>query len=157
MKDITHVMISIGAGLFFLSLYNFFIPLGFLFFFFGFIFAIIGHACDWLDFKIFRDHNRNFLTHSPLSPLLICIAIVCGILFSIINIFLGIYCSFIVYLIFFLHFLLDALNPSGVPLLPKSRIRLLTIPYNSIKWNGLLMLIGIILGISGTFLYALRL
>jgi hypothetical protein len=128
-----------------LDLYNLFDRIGFLYFFFIFFFIFIARTNDWLDFKISAKHERKFLSHSPISPLLILICFLIGSLFSFISIFIGIYLGFIVYIIFFMHFLLDALNPSGVPLLPNSRININSIPYDDLKSNIFLLFIGLLM------------
>lgn len=154
MKNSTHIVVSVGVGLFLLSFFSLIIPLGFLFFFFGVLFTALGHACDWLDFRIFKVHERNFWTHSPLSPLLILIAVIIGALTSFLNLLLGIYIGWIVYVIFFLHFFLDALNPSGVPLMPHSRIRFYHIPFNDFKANFTFFIAGLFLIILGLFIFS---
>ncbi|MHA1437381.1 MAG: hypothetical protein ACTSPD_07360 [Promethearchaeota archaeon] len=152
MKEYAHTSISVGIGTLLLSLLNYFIKIGILFFFFFFFFIIISKANDWLDFKLFKKHERKFLTHSPLSPLLIGICIVSGVFFSIFNIILGIYIAFIIYIIFFTHFFLDALNPSGAPFFPrKQKIHLKAIPFNNIKWNLIIFLIGLLMTFIAIF------
>ncbi len=126
-----------------LDFYNIFDNLGTIYFFFIFFFVFIAKINDWLDIKIYLKHERKFLTHSPLSPLLILISIIIGTFFTIYNIFFGIYIGFIIYIIFLLHFFLDLLNPSGVPLLPKTRLTLKLFSYDNLKWNLIFLFIGV--------------
>ena len=155
MKEYTHISMSVGVGLFLLNFYNFFVPLGVLFIFMGLLFGFMSRINDYLDFKLYSEHERKFLTHSPLSPLLFCISVITGALFAMIDIFLGIYVGIIVHILFVLHFLLDALNPSGVPLTPNKRIRLKDIPYDNLWWNIAFFLIGVLLTLSAVLIYAL--
>ena len=128
-----------------LDLYHLYNSLGFLYFFLIFFFIFISKINDWLDFKLYLKHERKFLTHSPLSPLLILMSVLFGSIFSTVNIMFGIYLGFIVYIIFLAHFFLDALNPSGVPLFPKTRISLKLFPYDDFKWNFFFLSIGILM------------
>jgi len=143
-KEYTHISISLGIGLLLLDLFNLFIQIGLIYFFFAVLFVIIARTNDWLDFKISSKHERKFLTHSPLSPLLICICFILGAFFTLINILLGIYVGFIIYIIFLSHSFLDALNPTGVPVFPNKYVHLkVTIPYDSIKYNLFISFIGL--------------
>ena len=154
MKQYTHISVGLCIGLMLLSLVNIVEQMGFLYLFFIFFFIIVAKANDWLDFFINSDHKRLFLTHSPLSPLLIIISILIGIVFGSLGMFLGISIALITHMIFFSHFALDVLNPSGVRLLPKKKICLNSIPYDNFKWNALLFLSGILMSCLGIFNYS---
>lgn len=153
MKEYAHVSISIGVGALLLSLFNLVLKVGLLFFLMLFVFGLLAKVNDVLDHKLYSRHERHFLTHSPLSPLLIIIAILVGLGFGLLNVFFGIYVGIITYLIFFLHFLLDALNPSGVPVLLNGKVKLSMIPYDNKGINLLLFLIGVILLLIGTVIF----
>ncbi len=144
MKKYTHIFVSLGFSSFYLTIFNIFFKIGILYFLFLFYFFLISQLNDWLDFKFSKKHKRLFLTHSPLSPLLLFFTIFILILFSFINIILGIMVSIITHLIFIIHFFLDLLNPSGVPLLSKRKFSLNFIKYDDKKWNFIFSLSGII-------------
>jgi len=153
MKEYTHISISLGIGLLMLSFFNIFIRLGFFYIFLGLLIVIIAKLNDWLDFRLSPSHKRVFLTHSPLSPLLISISLLIGLGFMTLNILLGFYLIFVVHSVFTFHIILDALNPTGVPLIPgKERLRLKkTIPYDNFLWNLALFLLGVIMSVIAVF------
>ncbi len=143
MKNYTHVSFSLGLGLASITLVSALHGIGFLYFLFFFIFLLLGRVNDWLDFKLYAEHQRKFLTHSPFSPILIFISLLMGILFSFVGVFFGMFAAIATHLIFIGHFFLDSLNPSGVPVMPKTKVRLNTIPYDSLRWNFLFFLAGL--------------
>lgn len=155
LKEYAHVLVSLGFGMLVISVYNLFFFLGLLYALFPFYFFVIARTCDWLDHKLYREHERRFLTHSPLSPLLIMISMASGGLFSVMNLILGITVGITTYVIFFLHFLLDLLNPSGVPLTPRKHLKGLRMRYDDLTGNVGLSLIGIsLLGFSLLLFFA---
>ncbi len=143
MKEHAHISITIGFSLLLTAIYDLFFPIGLLFYFMGFFFAFLGKLNDWLDFTLYKEHRRHFLSHSPLSPLLILISILIGAFFSIVRNYFGIFIGLISYLIFILHFLMDSLNYSGVPILPGKKIRIATIKYDNFRFNILFLILGI--------------
>ena len=130
--------------------------LGLMYFLIAFYFVLIGKANDWLDYKIYRKHERKYLTHSPYSPLFILIATISGLLFGMLNIFLGVYMVFIVYIILASHSILEALNPSGIPLSRKGEKFHVkkTVPYDSLKWNLLISIIGAAMIVIATLIFS---
>ncbi len=150
MKKYTHISFSVGIGSISLSLFSIFVEIGFIFYFLLFVFILIARIPDFVDHTLYREHKRRFLTHSPLSPLLIGISIILGLLFSFINLFLGVVVAIVIYLVFLSHCFLDALNPSGIPIL-RRRIMIKSIPYDNIKWNILFFIIGAGIAILGLF------
>jgi len=146
-KKNAHVSTSLGFGLLSTSILNLFVSLNVLYFILIIVFYIVGTLNDWLDFKISIRHERRFLTHSPLSPLLILIAMLMGLIFAIFDTAIGMFVGFMTYLLFLLHVILDSLNPSGVPLFPYTRYRIANIPYDDSLLNSLLTWSGIIISI----------
>lgn len=143
LKEYAHNSVSIGLGLSFITIFHLFIRLDFIFvIFLIFYFAIISKLNDWMDFRLSKEHKRKFITHSPFSPLLILISFASGLVFAMINIYFGLYLILVTYSIFIGHFLLDSLNPSGVPVTPKTRFSFNKIRYDDLKWNILFFLGG---------------
>lgn len=153
MKQYAHVSVSMGIGLLLMTGFNLSFELGISYLLFALTFFIAGKLNDWLDFKISLQHERRFLTHSPLSPLLIAIAVLGGVPFSFIHPVLWPYISLTLYLIFLTHITMDALNPSGVPVFPGTRFRLSCIPYDDLKVNAGFFLMGMILTIVAFLLF----
>ncbi len=143
MKQYTHLSISIGLGSIIMLPICILHGVTFLFILFPFVFGLLGKVNDWLDFKLYSKHQRKFLTHSPFSPLLLAISILMGLTFSFIGPFFGIFVGITTHFIFLGHFFLDSLNPSGVPVMPKTKFGLKKIPYDSLRWNFLFFLAGL--------------
>jgi len=151
----THISISVGVSSILLSGLNLFIKLDVLYIFLILMMGVISKIPDWLDHKI-GPHKRRYISHSPQSPVLMMICLLCGIAFSFVSIFMGLYISMIIFLIFFLHFFLDALNPSGVPWTRKGdRIILKKIPYDNKKWNIIFFTEGVLMLILGASIFLL--
>jgi len=139
---------SLGIGSFLLSIFNYFEGIGIIYFFMMPVYFEMGITNDLLDYKLFIKHKRYFWTHSPLSPLLIGLAIILGLPGIFINRLFSIFLTISLWLIFEFHILLDALNPTGIPLIIKYR-KLSNISYNNFKWNKIFILLGFSLtGIS---------
>ena len=156
MKEYAHISVSIGIGSLLLSLFYICVRINLALILSGLVwFAVIGNANDWLDFRFSKDHKRVFLTHSPFSPLLLGISILSGMIAALVQIGLGLLIATGTYLIFLGHFFLDSLNPSGVPVMPKTRFSLNITNYDNITWNlvffvlgGSLMIISLIIYVS---------
>lgn len=117
MKQYSHIASSVALGMGISSLFSIFYPIGPIYYLFIFFYIVIAKIPDSLNY-MFGVHKRRFLTHSLLSPLwLLMIASILFLLGSF-NFFLGLYICTIFYGIIALHFFLDSLNPSGVPLFP---------------------------------------
>jgi hypothetical protein len=144
MKEYTHIFASIATAACMLALFNVFFRLSFLYYVFLLLCGILARTNDWLDFK-YKEHERKFLTHSPFSPVLIGISILIGSAMCMINVILGIYMMFVVHGVFLMHFFVDSLNPSGVPVMPKTRFKISEIPYDNLGWNILITLVSIVL------------
>ncbi|MFX1236112.1 MAG: hypothetical protein ACFFAS_20125 [Promethearchaeota archaeon] len=145
MKQYAHVSVSLGIGSLLSACFNLIIRLGPIFVLLVLLFYLAGKTNDWLDHEMYFKHERKFLTHSPLSPLLILMAICAGAPFSLFSPLLAIFVCLTVYLIFCCHLILDSLNPSGVPILPGKKVRIATIAYDDLKTNFLFFIFGAIL------------
>jgi len=148
MKKNSHRFMSLGIGSFLLTIFNLFQNIGIIYFFMLPIYFEAGIINDILDYKLFNKHKRYFWTHSPFSPLLIGLAIILGLFGILINLPFSMFLTISMWFIFEIHILLDALNPTGIPLLFNNK-KISNIPYDDFKWNAIFILIGIILtGIS---------
>jgi len=142
MKKYSHMLFAAGFGSILLGIYQIFLPVGLFYFVFVVFFALCGEVCDLLDFKLYTEHERRFLSHSPLSPLLWLIAIASGIFSSLLHPSLGFFIGIATYLVILTHLFLDSLNPSGVPLFSGKRIVVQHIPYDNWLWNFGFSLLG---------------
>ena len=151
MKKITHEIFSFGIIFYLLSLLKINLLLNLLI---SLLSIWIGIFPDIIDFKILKtkDLHRNFLSHSPISPIFILyilvILIFSLILFSEINQIIVF--SFILILPWIFHLVLDSFNPSGITILfSKKKFKNVNISYDDSKVNFIICLIGIILIIFG--------
>jgi len=127
MKKMTHIIFGTGMGTFYLS-----------------IFA----------YKLYSQHTRHFLTHSPFSPLLIISSLGIGLLCSLVfSLLFSVQISVISYLICISHIALDSFNPSGIPILPKRRyFPRKPIKYDDKALNTIFILIGVVFMIFGVLI-----
>ncbi len=153
MKQYAHISFSLGLGSLLTATFNLVETLGFLFFFIIMVTYLAGKINDWLDHEMYLKHERKFLTHSPLSPLLILLALSTGAPFSLLSPFLGIYVFFLIYVIFLSHIFLDAMNSSGVPILPNKKIRIAQIPYDDLTANLTCVFIGTFMILIGLLMF----
>lgn len=107
--------------------------------------VFIGISPDLIDFKLLKGNHRNFLTHSPLSPLFFIMIIFLPLFFFSIQFQHGVLIGILLANSFQLHIFLDMLNPTGVPLIPNHFVRFSKIQYNNILSNMVLDGIGVTL------------
>ena len=137
-----------------LNAFSLFEDIGLLYFFLLPIFFEVGILNDYLDYKFFFKHERKFLTHSPVSPLLFLVAVCFGLLGLIISVSFWIFLSLTFLILFEIHLLLDSLNPTGIPLIFKNK-KFTKIPYDNPTWNLIFVVIGIIfIGFSITLYFS---
>lgn len=112
----------------------------------------IGILPDIIDFKLLRGNHRNFLTHSPISPLFFIILLFLPIFLVSIQFQHGIILGVLLAVSFQLHLILDMLNPTGVPLLPNYYIKFAKIHYDNVLTNIVLDGIGVVLFMIPVFI-----
>ncbi|MHA1729791.1 MAG: metal-dependent hydrolase [Promethearchaeota archaeon] len=147
MKKHTHQIFSASLFLFLSSLFQM-QPIGIIT---GTILAVwVGIINDLLDFRVLFGIHRNFLTHSPISPVVIILFMLAWILGDLLQ--LQEYTVLFAVLLsglFELHILLDAFNPSGIPIFPGKTVRIKRIPFDDVKANLLISMAGVVIFIFG--------
>ncbi|MHA1822098.1 MAG: metal-dependent hydrolase [Promethearchaeota archaeon] len=141
MKKFTHQFVSLGVSFLLFNLLG--IPsvpmiIG------TFLSIWVGILPDLLDFKLFEGLHRNFLTHSPFSPIIIPLFFIFYIIAELLLPSTLLYPYVLIMLsIWDLHLLLDIINPTGIPIIPGKNISITNIRYDNLKYNLLFSLIGI--------------
>lgn len=115
--------------------------------------VLVGTLNDIIDFTIPGLKHRNWLTHSPISPLFFVLFI---LFWFIGDLFLietqSIIFGFILFLNLELHVFLDAFTLSGVPVFPNKKIRVQRIPFDDFRTNAIFDVIGILSGFTAVVL-----
>lgn len=115
-----------------------------------FVGMIAGILNDIIDFRSLGLKHRNWLTHSPISPLFFILFI---LFWFIGEIFLPENQALLFGLILVtnleIHVFLDSFTISGIPLLPNKIVRLNKIPFDDFKLNILFDLAGLSIGVAG--------
>lgn len=149
MKYSTHMIVSIGT---FFCIFHLIYTDIVLIIILTILALAIGILPDVIDFKVIGMH-RNFLTHSPLSPLFFILWFALAYLLYELQIPFYLFTGLLLALSYQIHAILDSLNPTGIPLLPGRNIRLSTIRFDDFFANLLLDLAGILMFLVPVVLY----
>ncbi|MHA1340452.1 MAG: metal-dependent hydrolase [Promethearchaeota archaeon] len=152
MKKLTHEIFSFGIVFLILGIIRFNLIFTILISILG---AIIGIIPDLIDFKVLKVNNlhRNFLSHSPLSPIflvyIIFIHIICSVIFTPLNIIFDL----VFILPWLLHLILDSFTKSGIPIFVFCHhLSVIKIYYDDFRPNLIICIIGICFALIGLLL-----
>ena len=111
-----------------------------------------GIINDLLDYRVLFKIHRNFLSHSPISPVVLIIFFIFWFLAEILS--LGSYSVLFALLqtsLFEIHIFMDAFNPSGIPIIPGKVVSFKKVRYDDFKANLVISAIGILLFLGGLY------
>ena len=112
----------------------------------------VGIINDILDFRILFKIHRNFLSHSPLSPVVLILFFISWFLGEILMLEdFSVVFALLLASLFEIHIFMDSFNPSGVPLIPGKIISFKKIRYNDFKVNFVISTVGILLFFGGLY------
>jgi hypothetical protein len=141
MQKTTHRLFSIG---FFLTM-SLFIRMPVMGILIGTVLSIwAGILPDILDFRTFYKIHRNFLTHSPISPLIVAFLAAYWFLGDVIvgSVYAPAFALLLIST-WELHIFMDAFNPSGVPILPTRKYSFRKFTFDDFKMNFVVSTMGI--------------
>ncbi len=150
MKKTTHQIFSVGY-FFLFSIYIKMPPMGIIL---GTLLSpLAGIFPDLFDYKIKIADHRNFITHSPISPLVLIFFLAVWIIGDLIllpeN---SLIFAFLLTSTYEFHIFLDSFNPTGVPIFPTRFYSLKRIPFDDFRLNAIFSLIGLFLFLNGCIL-----